>query len=110
MLRVAVRIERRSRLRSEYNFERPHEALGQNVPASRYRPSPRAMPEHLPQIAYDDGEIVRTVGSTRDYISFRGRLWKVPQAFRGERLAIRPLSLDGRTASSSPPTRSQAST
>ena len=82
--------------RAVYNFERPHEALGQNVPASRYRPSPRAMPEHLPQIAYDDGEIVRTVGSTRDYISFRGRLWKVPQAFRGERLAIRPLSLHGR--------------
>ena len=54
------------------------------------------MPEYLPQIAYDDGEIVRTVGTTSDYISFKGRLWKVPQAFRGERLAIRPLSPDGR--------------
>ena len=35
--------------REVYNFERPHEALGQDVPASRYRPSPRPMPERLPQ-------------------------------------------------------------
>ena len=30
--------------REVYNFERPHEALGQQVPASRYRPSQRPMP------------------------------------------------------------------
>ena len=36
------------RWRDVYNFERPHEALDQEVPASRYRPSPRAMPERLP--------------------------------------------------------------
>ena len=35
------------------------------------------------------------VSTTKDYISFKGRLWKVPQAFRGERLAIRPLTADG---------------
>ena len=44
---------------------------------------------------YDEHEIVRTVPTTKDYISFKGRLWKVPQAFRGERVAIRPLSSDG---------------
>lgn len=81
--------------REVYNFERPHEALGQEVPASRYRPSPRAMPEHLPDVDYDEGEIVRTVPTTKDYVSFKGRLWKVPQAFRGERVAIRPLNTDG---------------
>ena len=84
------------RWRVIYNLERPHEALDQHVPASRYRPSTRPMPERLPQVEYDDHEIVRSVSTTKAYVSFKGRLWKVPQAFRGERLAIRPLATDGR--------------
>ncbi|MEA2969088.1 MAG: hypothetical protein QOE78_2349, partial [Alphaproteobacteria bacterium] len=78
--------------REVYNFERPHEALGQQVPASRYRPSNRSMPDRLPLPEYESHEIVRTVSATKAYVSFSGRLWKVPQAFCGERLAIRPLS------------------
>lgn len=81
--------------RSVYNLERPHQALGMDVPASRYRPSSRAMPDRLPRVEYDSGEIVRTVSSTRFYISFKGRMWIVPKAFAGERLAIRPLNRDG---------------
>jgi hypothetical protein len=81
--------------REVYNFERPHQALGQQVPASRYHPSPRPMPERLPQVEYEAHEVVRIVPSTKDYIRFRGRLWKVPQAFRGEAVAIRPLRSDG---------------
>jgi transposase InsO family protein len=76
--------------RTVYNLERPHQALDQEVPASRYVPSPRAMPASLPRVDYDEHEIVRTVGTTKTYVSFKGRLWKVPQAFRGERVAIRP--------------------
>jgi transposase InsO family protein len=83
------------RWRAIYNLDRPHEALYQEVPASRYRPSERAMPDRLPTVEYDDHEIVRTVSTTKAYVSFNGRLWKVPQAFRGERLAIRPLTTDG---------------
>jgi transposase InsO family protein len=79
-----------------YNLERPHEALGQEVPASRYRPSSRAMPARVPAVEYPAGEVVRTVGATKSYVSFRGQLWKVPEAFRGERVAIRPRSVDGR--------------
>ena len=75
---------------SLYNFERPHEALGQQVPASRYRPSQRSMPDRLPEVEYDSHEIVRRVSTTKAYVSFKGSLWKVPQAFCGERLAIRP--------------------
>jgi transposase InsO family protein len=81
--------------RAVYNFERPHEALAQAVPASRYQPSARAMPARLPALQYDIGEIVRLVPTTKDYIRFKGRFWKVPQAFRGERLAIRPCGPDG---------------
>ena len=65
------------------------------VPADRYRPSPRPMPERLPEPDYPPGEIVRRVSSTKAYIHFKGRLWPVGQAFFGERLAIRPRGIDG---------------
>jgi transposase InsO family protein len=83
------------RWRTIYNLERPHQALGQEVPANRYRPSPRCMPDRLAQVEYDEGEITRKVSSTKAYVSFRGRLWAVPSAFCGERLAIRPRGTDG---------------
>ncbi len=81
--------------RTVYNLERPHEALGMDVPADRYQPSSRPMPDRLPEVEYDDSEVVRAVSSTRHYVSFKGQQWKVPQAFAGERLAIRPLNRDG---------------
>jgi transposase InsO family protein len=81
--------------RMVYNFERPHEGIGMQVPADRYRPSARAMPQRIPEVEYDQHEIVRIVPNTKDYVSFKGYTWKVPQAFRGERVAIRPLSADG---------------
>lgn len=81
--------------RNIYNFDRPHGALDHHVPASRFRISPRAMPAKLPQPQYGCDDIVRTVSSTKGYVAFKGRNWKVPEAFLGERLAIRPLSTDG---------------
>jgi len=83
------------RWRTVYNLDRPHEALEDKVPASRYQPSPRPMPERLPEIEYDAHEIVRRVPTSNDYVAFKGHYWKVPQAFRGERVAIRPLAGDG---------------
>ena len=82
--------------RTVYNLERPHQALGQEVPVSRFQPSSRAMPDHLPEVEYGEHEIVRTVSTTKAYISFKGRPWRVPQAFQGERVAIRPLNTDDR--------------
>jgi len=81
--------------RMVYNLERPHQGLDMNVPADRFRPSSRAMPARIPEVQYDVGETVRTVSPTRSYISFKGQFWKVPKAFVGERLAIRPLDRDG---------------
>src|SRR5258707_4429799 len=66
-----------------------------DVPGRRYRPSTRTIPNRLPTIEYDSGEVVRTVSSTRYYISFKGRTCIVPRAFARERLAIRPLNRDG---------------
>jgi hypothetical protein len=38
----------------EFNHERPHEALDQETPASRYVSSPREFPRKLPPIDYPD--------------------------------------------------------
>lgn len=81
--------------RHVYNRERPHQALDFATPAERYRLSPRPFPTTLPVPHYAAGEIVRRVGTTKAYVSFRNRLWKVPEAFRGETLAIRPRLPDG---------------
>jgi transposase InsO family protein len=83
------------RWRLVYNFDRPHEALDLDVPAKRYQSSARTMPDHLPAVEYDEHDLVRTVSTTKSYISFKGRPWNVPQAFRGERVAIRPRGADG---------------
>jgi transposase InsO family protein len=83
------------RWRQLYNFERPHQALDFNVPASRYSLSSRAMPERLPRIDYAASDIVRRVGPSKAYISFKGHLWKMPKAFLGEYVALRPLRKDG---------------
>jgi hypothetical protein len=77
-----------------YNFERPHEALAMDVPANRYQPSARSMPDKLAEIEYASGEIVRRV-SANPCVYFKGQRWRVPKAFRGERLAIRPKTQDG---------------
>ena len=80
--------------RDVYNYERPHEALGMQPPASRYQPSPRIFPEILPPILYDTGEIVRKV-SENGKISFRNRSFRVGKAFRNYPVALRPAQSDG---------------
>jgi len=81
--------------RDVYNFERPHEACGLGVPAGRYRASARAFPEVLPRPEYAPPEHVRTVNPVGQF-SFRGRVYRVCQAFGGERVALRPTaSADG---------------
>ena len=47
--------------RTVYNCERPHEALGDQPPVSRYQPSPRPFPAELPPIEYAPGTTVRQV-------------------------------------------------
>lgn len=77
-----------------YNLERPHEALGLAVPASRYRVSPRSFPETLPPIVYGPGDQVRKV-QAEGWLSFRGQDFRLGRAFRGELVALRPTSSDG---------------
>lgn len=82
------------RWREIYNHERPHEALGLEVPASRYSASVRSYPETLPPIDYDLGDLVRPIPR-----SGMVRAWKqafyIGEAFAGERVALRATPLDG---------------
>jgi len=77
-----------------YNFQRPHEALELQVPADRYEPSPRAFPHRLPPIEYGPDDAVRRV-QTGGWINFRGRRYRVPKAFRGHPVGLRPTTRDG---------------
>ncbi len=80
--------------RTRYNCERPHDALGEAVPAARYGVSPRELPTELPPIEYPLGDIVRRVHSD-GHICFRGRTLLVSQAFRGYLVGLRPTTTDG---------------
>jgi transposase InsO family protein len=76
------------RWRGVYNLQRPHESLDLQVPARRHRPSPRPFPETLPAIAYAPGDVVRRV-QEGGWFSYRGRDYRVAQAFRGLPVALR---------------------
>lgn len=79
------------RWRDTYNIERPHQALGMAVPASRYQPSRRSYPEQLPAIEYGTNDLVRKV---RNYghIKYAGREYHIGGAFAGLPVALRPTT------------------
>jgi transposase InsO family protein len=82
------------RWRRIYNEERPHEALGMAVPASRYRASPIGFPEQLPEPEYHLTDHVRRM-SRDGAVRFQGRRVKMSQAFAGLDVAFRATALDG---------------
>lgn len=82
------------RWREVYNHERPHEAIGLEVPASRYVASKRSYPEALPPIVYDSTDVVRKV-MTDGSIRFHGRRYYVSKAFEGEYVGVRSGREDG---------------
>lgn len=52
--------------RVTYNTLRPHEALGDLPPATRWRPSDRPRPATLPEATYPAGSVLRRVGEVGD--------------------------------------------
>lgn len=77
-----------------YNFERPHDSLGGDVPADRYQPSPRSFPTMVPPVEYPDGYHVRTV-SDKATIRFQGHDLKIGRAFKGHKVGLIPTTTDG---------------
>ena len=80
--------------REVYNVRRPHQALGMQVPASRYRLSPRAFPQTLPPIEYGPDDQVRRVRPD-GLVRFKGRGWRLTRGLIGYPVAIRPTHPDG---------------
>lgn len=80
--------------RNEYNLIRPHEALDQQPPATRYKHSARLFPAVLPPVEYDDGDVVRKV-HRHGQISFKNNSYFVGEGLYEELVAIRPTDQDG---------------
>jgi len=74
--------------RYPYNFERPHEALGLDTPASHYQASSRLMPAKLPQPEYLSSDQVRRVRAKGE-VRFKGHWLYAGQAFAGPPIAFR---------------------
>ncbi|HVX57660.1 MAG TPA: integrase core domain-containing protein, partial [Candidatus Saccharimonadales bacterium] len=71
----------------EFNEERPHEALGQQTPASVYESSPRAYPRRLPPVEYEAGVVVKRVYEHGD-IHWQGQRLFLSQALAGEEVGF----------------------
>jgi transposase InsO family protein len=80
--------------REVYNTHRPHEALGMDVPASRYRMSPRPMPKIILPPDYEPQAHVRMV-KRGGWFTFHRQVVLCPQAFVGRHIALRPSATDG---------------
>ena len=79
---------RSERWRKHYNRERPHEALGMQVPAALYHKSRRRLPKKLRHWRYARGWESRLVKG-KGMISFNGRGRFIGEAFEGERVGLK---------------------
>ena len=82
------------RWRDQYNLERPHDALGLEVPAARYKPSMRRFHDKLPPIEYPAAAYVRKV-QDGGLVHFKGRVFQISRAFRGYPVGLFPTTIDG---------------
>lgn len=80
--------------RELYNHERPHQAIGDEPPASRFTVSPRRLPETLPDIVYAPDCLVRRVQQD-GRVSFMKRDVFVSNAFAGMPVGLRAADRDG---------------
>jgi transposase InsO family protein len=87
---AATQAEQQARFdafRHGYNHDRPHEALGQATPASRYVASPRPYPARIAAPAYDADHAVRRVRQAGD-IKWGGELVFISEALAGEPVGV----------------------
>ena len=72
----------------EYNFERPHEALGQQTPASFYRKSKRIYVRWVPEIPHDYKSFIRKVNRNGE-IKCRQKTIYIGKSFIGEHIELK---------------------
>lgn len=76
--------------REEFNWRRPHEALGQRTPGSVYQSSPRRYPRRMPEVKYSSSFEVRVVNGNGSF-KFLGQRIFMSEALEGE-----PIGLEAR--------------
>lgn len=76
--------------RIEFNTERPHEALGLDVPAKHYKKSCKHMPEELQEPEYDTGKTLRKV-NYKGYISVRQHRYYLSETFIDKYIELLPM-------------------
>lgn len=79
--------------RDEFNQERPHEALGQTTPASRYVKSDRSLPDCLAEREYPTHFEVRRVRQAGE-IQWRNRRLYTSTVLVGERIGLQQIDAD----------------
>ena len=77
----------------EFNWQRSHEALGRQTPASVHQPSPRPYPERLPEVEYPSGVTVRRVRRTGEF-KWRGQLIYLSTVLAKEPIGLFPCDND----------------
>jgi transposase InsO family protein len=77
-----------------YNNERPHEALGLDVPADHYRPSIRMFSDKIREWIYPSNFVTRKIKST-GYITYGNQGYYLSESFGGYTLGIRESRIDG---------------
>jgi transposase InsO family protein len=73
--------------RTEYNTERPHDALGGDTPRSRYLPSRRPYPERLPVPEYPGHFLVKRVTDAGTF-RFQTRLLYIANALVNQHIGL----------------------
>jgi transposase InsO family protein len=73
--------------REVYNVIRPHESLGDQPPACRWRPSTRPRPKALPAMEYEVGAVLRRVSTVGD-VRWRGCKVLAGNGLVGERVRV----------------------
>lgn len=91
---LAAQQRRFDRWQHTYNFDRPHEALGQQTPSEFYRPSIRRLGENDKPMVYPPNLIIKEV-STSGHIAHEGRNYLVGEAFVGRRIGLDPAGVHG---------------
>jgi len=97
---LALEMARRRRLREnemdqewldhfryEYNYLRPHEALGMQTPSTRWLPSARPYHPHPPQWCYPEDAEVQPLGS-QGQLKLDGQRWEISKALARERVQL----------------------
>ena len=76
--------------KDEYNYERPHEALDLNTPASVYQLSSRPFPAKIPAVDYDSNTTIRFV-HTNGEIKWKGNNIYLSETLIGQYVALTPV-------------------